>query len=277
MQIETERLILREMNEEDFDDLYCVLADSDIMQHYPYTFDEKRVRGWIEKNQERYQIFGFGLWAVCLKENGKMIGDCGLTLQPIGNTIKPEIGYHIQKTYQRKGYAKEAAIAVRDWVFTHTPFQTIYSYMKSTNLPSMQTAQSYGCQRVDEFVDAEKEKTTVLAISKKTWLEKYKTRQEKGTPLYQYFPCQKEKTAIEQVDLLIRLVERICRSQEKIDERCERFQVMISMGNVDAGIIEEILSVVADQLTDTYFLKISMNQLCNRMQREAQRVSLPKR
>ncbi len=56
--------------------------------------------------------FGFELWAVCLKENGKMIGDCGLTLQPIGNTIKPEIGYHIQKTYQRKGYAKEAAIAV---------------------------------------------------------------------------------------------------------------------------------------------------------------------
>ena len=50
----------------------------------------------------------------------------------------------------------------------------------------------------------------------------------------------------EEVDLLIRLVERICRSQEKIDERCERFQVMISMGNVDAGIIEEILSVVAD-------------------------------
>ena len=28
MQIETERLILREMNEEDFDDLYCVLAVS---------------------------------------------------------------------------------------------------------------------------------------------------------------------------------------------------------------------------------------------------------
>ena len=100
---------------------------------------------------------------MCLKENGKMIGDCGLTLQPIGNTIKPEIGYHIQKTYHRKG----AAIAVRDWAFTYTPFQTIYSYMKSTNLPSMQTAQAYGCQRVDEFVDAEKEKTTVFALSKK--------------------------------------------------------------------------------------------------------------
>ena len=40
MQIETERLILREMNEEDFDDLYCVLVDSDIMQDCAYIFYE---------------------------------------------------------------------------------------------------------------------------------------------------------------------------------------------------------------------------------------------
>ena len=61
MRIETERLFLREMNQEDYNALYQVLADSDIMQHYPYTFDERRVRDWIDKNIERYQIFGFGL------------------------------------------------------------------------------------------------------------------------------------------------------------------------------------------------------------------------
>ena len=43
MMIETSRLILREMNMDDYDALYEVLADSDIMQHYPYPFDEKRV------------------------------------------------------------------------------------------------------------------------------------------------------------------------------------------------------------------------------------------
>lgn len=47
MAFETERLLLREMTENDFDALYKVLADSDIMQHYPYTFDEVRVRNWI--------------------------------------------------------------------------------------------------------------------------------------------------------------------------------------------------------------------------------------
>lgn len=33
------------------------MGDSDIMQHYPYAFDEKRVRIWIERNIERYRIF----------------------------------------------------------------------------------------------------------------------------------------------------------------------------------------------------------------------------
>ena len=44
--IETERLFLREMTKNDFEALYKVLADSDIMQHYPYTFDENRAREW---------------------------------------------------------------------------------------------------------------------------------------------------------------------------------------------------------------------------------------
>lgn len=47
MKIETARLYLRELTHEDFDALYKVLADSDIMQHYPYTFDEIRAQNWI--------------------------------------------------------------------------------------------------------------------------------------------------------------------------------------------------------------------------------------
>ena len=43
------------------------------------------------------------------------------------SVIKPEIGYHIRKDMQRKGYAKEAARAVRDWTFENTPFTTIFS------------------------------------------------------------------------------------------------------------------------------------------------------
>lgn len=167
--IETERLYLREMTEDDFPALYAVLGDSDIMQHYPYTFDESRVWGWILNNIERYQIFGFGLWAVVLKETDEMIGDCGLTMQNIHGMIKPEIGYHIAKAHQRQGYAKDAARAVRDWAFRNTPFNVLYSYMKTSNLASAATARSNGMSFVGEFTDREGELSSIYRIKRCEW------------------------------------------------------------------------------------------------------------
>ena len=54
--IETKRLMLREFSPDDFEELYAVLADSDIMQHYPYTFDAGRVERWIARNTEPYPV-----------------------------------------------------------------------------------------------------------------------------------------------------------------------------------------------------------------------------
>ena len=169
MIIETGRLILREMTFDDFDGLMGVLGDRDIMRYYPYDFDGERVRGWIGRNIERYRIFGFGLWAVCIKDTGELIGDCGLTMQMINGQIKPEIGYHIRRDKQRKGYAAEAAAAVRDWTFGNTPFNELYSYMPKANIPSAKTAQSYGCKLVDEYINSENVETQVYGISRQDW------------------------------------------------------------------------------------------------------------
>lgn len=95
MQLETERLILRELTMDDFNDLYEIISDEETMKHYPKPFDKDKVKNWIEWNIENYKVFGFGLCAVVLKENGKMIGDCGITMQIIHGKIKPEIGYQM--------------------------------------------------------------------------------------------------------------------------------------------------------------------------------------
>ena len=42
--LETERLYLRNMSMDDYEVLHAVLADPEIMQHYPYSFDETRVK-----------------------------------------------------------------------------------------------------------------------------------------------------------------------------------------------------------------------------------------
>ena len=193
--LETGRLVLREMNEADFDAYFAVLGDRENMKHYPYTFDEARVRDWIRRNRERYQQYGFGLWAVCLKETGEMIGDCGLTLQNIDGEWLPEIGYHIRSDMQRNGYAKEAAAAVRDWALRHTSYPALYSYCKYTNTPSFKTAEAVGMTFLREYPD-EANGTTHVSILRReevvpcadrAWLlseEAYKL----------YAPCMYEPT-----------------------------------------------------------------------------------
>ena len=153
MILETKRLCLREMNPGDCDALFRVLGDPEIMGHYPYAFDGQRVREWIERNMNRYRRDGFGLWAVCLKDSGEMIGDCGLTLQNIEGELLPEIGYHIRRDCQRRGYAREAAAAVRDWAFQNTDYPALYSYCKYTNTPSIRTAESIGMRFDREYPD----------------------------------------------------------------------------------------------------------------------------
>lgn len=166
---ETERLFLREMVPEDYEALSLVLGDPSIMQHYPYPFDEARIREWIARNINRYKDNGFGLWAVCLKETGEMIGDCGLTLQNINGEMLPEIGYHIRANCQRKGYAKEAAKGTMDWAFKNTSYPALYSYCKYTNIPSFKTAESIGMHFDREYPDEANKITHVSVITRNEW------------------------------------------------------------------------------------------------------------
>ena len=168
--IETERLYLREMTDGDFEALRRVLGDGDIMRHYPYAFDDERIRNWIARNRERYQIFGFGLWAVCRKDTGEMIGDCGLTMQIIDGQIRPEIGYHIRADHQRQGFAREAARAVRDWAFTNRDFDRLYSYMTEGNIASWSTAASAGLKRLKSYHDPIDGTLLVYTISREEWM-----------------------------------------------------------------------------------------------------------
>lgn len=169
MRIETNRLILRDYTMDDYEALYEIMSDPETMQHYPKPFDEEKVRSWIQWNLDNYQKYGFGLWAVTLKETDEFIGDCGITLQNIDGEMLPEIGYHIHKAKWRKGYGSEAAKAVRNWVFQHTKYNAVYSYMKYTNEASYRTAVANGMRKVKEYPDEKNGISYAYAITRSEW------------------------------------------------------------------------------------------------------------
>ena len=169
MVLETKRLILREYTPDDFDALYAILSDPVTMQHYPKPYDESGTKRWLDWSISNYATYGFGLWAVILKETGTFIGDCGLTMQPIDGQQLPEIGYHIHKDYWQQGYAKEAAAAVRDWAFENRDFECLYSYMKYTNVGSYSTARSIGMDKLKEYPDERDGILYVYRITREKW------------------------------------------------------------------------------------------------------------
>ncbi len=167
--IETERLVLREYKPDNFDALYEIVSAPETMQHYPAPFDEEKTRDWINWNLDNYKRYGFGLWAVTLKENGQFIGDCGITIQLIDGEHLPEIGYHINKKYWRRGYGSEATRTARDWAFRNTEYNAIYSYMKYTNVGSYSTAIANGMKKVKEYPDEKNEISYAYSITRDEW------------------------------------------------------------------------------------------------------------
>ena len=115
MILETERLYLRELGQGDFEALCQILKDPAVMYAYEGAFDSGEVQEWLDRQILRYQKWGFGLWAVILKESGELIGQCGLTMQPWKEQEVLEIGYLFRRLYWHKGYATEAARACKKY------------------------------------------------------------------------------------------------------------------------------------------------------------------
>lgn len=170
MKLITERLILREFTMDDLDELYGILSDAESMKYYPAPFSYEKCQQWIQRNLENYKKYGFGLWAVTRKEDGKFLGDCGITMQLIDGSRVPEIGFHINKVYTRKGYASEAACACRDYAFNTLNLPVVYCYQKYTNVPSQKTAEKMGMKRIKQYPDPKNEFTTVYAMTKEAYL-----------------------------------------------------------------------------------------------------------
>lgn len=140
MIIETERLILRKMDNGDYSALCKILQDEDVMYAYEHAFSDDEVDEWLKKQLVRYETDGIGLWAVVLKENGEVIGQCGLTKQLWWGENVVEIGYLFRKDFWHKGYATEAAVACKDYAFNRLGEKRVYSIIRDLNLPSRRVA-----------------------------------------------------------------------------------------------------------------------------------------
>ena len=110
---------------------------------YPYTL--KHAEKWINhalKKQDGYDL------GITLKETDELIGGIGIHKLGESNKYKVgEIGYWLGKKYRRKGYTKEAATLLIDYMFNKFGLRRIYAPVYSHNLASQMLLESLGFKK----------------------------------------------------------------------------------------------------------------------------------
>lgn len=148
--ITTERLNLRELNQQDLDFVAEMLSHPEVMQYYPKLHSRQESQEWLARQWQRYSTFGHGLWLVEDLITQTRIDQVGLLMQEVEGILEPEIGYLIHRPFWRQGYAFEAACAVKDFAFCQKGFPKVISLIRPENKPSQAVARKLGMKPVRE-------------------------------------------------------------------------------------------------------------------------------
>ena len=121
---------------------------------------------WFHKMIDTGEVIEF---VICQKENDCPVG-CVYLQNIEWEYNKAEEGVFLgEESALGKGYAKEAAAAVRDWAFANTDYDCLYSYMTASNVASYATAESIGMEKLKEYTDEADGLLYVYAITRKQW------------------------------------------------------------------------------------------------------------
>ena len=152
--IETERLILRLMNENDIDAMLKIFTDKNVLKSFDLqSFSRAQMKEWVERNLDHQNKHGYGLFSVILRTNQELIGDCGLTHGVFEEKPCVEIGYDFLSKYWNQGYATESAGAVRDYAMEklHIEWESMCSFIRRNNIASQRVSEKIGMRRIKEY------------------------------------------------------------------------------------------------------------------------------
>lgn len=149
---ETERLRLRELNDDDIPGIREMLADEMAQQIFRQVVAQPDyAERWVARNRERYREHGFGLWALEERSTGEFLGDCGLTPKELGGRRFLEVGYHLTLAARGRGYATEAAVACLRYAFNELGATLVGSIVDVENHASQKVAERIHARREEGF------------------------------------------------------------------------------------------------------------------------------
>lgn len=146
MHIETTRLRLRPLREDDAEELSRIFSDPAVVLYSGGRSPSlEQVRQGIRQHiSEHYRNHGYGLLAAELKDTGEIVGRIGFLETEIDATGDAELHYHLAPRAWGTGLATEAARAVLEWGFEQARLDRVVAVIHPENLASRRVAEKCG-------------------------------------------------------------------------------------------------------------------------------------
>ena len=145
--METERLLFRPYTDDDLDFLKALLTNPNVMRYIGngQTRDEEGLQKFRERIYSMYSRNpDFGLKIIVEKASNKLIGHAGLVPQMIDGKEEIEIGYWIAEEYWGRGFATEAARALKDLGKNQLKLAKMIALIQKGNIASQRVAEKNG-------------------------------------------------------------------------------------------------------------------------------------
>jgi RimJ/RimL family protein N-acetyltransferase len=171
----TERLALRRWRDDDLDALAAIDADAEVMRYImdgrPRSRDQTAAS--LRRMMRQWDEFGYGLFAVELRETGVLAGWAGLARPTFLPEVMPavEIGWRFARTYWGSGYATEAATESMRFAFEDRELARLISIRHVENARSGRVMEKLGMRHAfDTVVPENAQPVAVYELSREEYL-----------------------------------------------------------------------------------------------------------
>lgn len=150
--LETPRMILRQIVDEDVQEMFVLRSDKRVMQYIdrPMCATPEDALVLIRNIEER-RVKQEGIaWGMCLRDNPRLIGTIGYWRMQIEN-FRAEIGYLLHPDFHRKGLTSEAMGPVMAFGFEKMNLHSIEAHINPGNQASAQLLEKHGFVREAYF------------------------------------------------------------------------------------------------------------------------------
>jgi len=149
IEVETERLLLRQWKDSDLKPFAAMNADKRVMEFYPAPLSQQESDAMANTCKSLIAERGWGFWALEEKNTGRFIGFTGLHVPKHQLPFSPcvEIGWRLAPEYWGKGFVTEAAQAALNIAFQKLGLDEVVSFTAKANIRSAAVMERLGMIR----------------------------------------------------------------------------------------------------------------------------------